>query len=338
MKFTTIWTTFFLLVQWTLAISYDKAVELAKKDGLLHINDKNYRQLFKNDNYGFIIFLTAEDNRVGCTLCHQFGPQYKAIANQYMQNLQDPNNDLTHVKDSKNDKERVIFGYADFMSSRKLFEELKLTAVPRLFYYEPGKAPQMSEFTTEFSFLSVENTDGYTRWIQQNVNGLNAKSLDVIIPPSKSMVYTTIIVGLVLITVIYQFKNPILSFIQSKTLWEFACLALIILCISGNMYNQIRNPQSYRTDKEGHITYFATGHNQQYGAETQILSIIYAAISAGLLALLQIFPNMKSSSFRIIGIGITSVTIFVLYSYMVEFYSLKAASYPFHLLPVSPHK
>lgn len=337
MSITTLWTVLLLLVQWTVAISYDEALELAKKDGLLHINDRNYRQLFKNENYGFVIFLTAEDPRVGCTLCNQFGPQYKAVANQYIQNLQDPNNELSNVKESKNDKERVIFGYADFLDSRKLFEELRLTAVPRLFYYEPGKAPQMSVFGNEFSFLAVENTDGFTRWVQQNVIGLNPKSLDIIIPQSKSMLYTTLVVGLILITVLYRFKDAILSLVRNKTLWEFACLALIILCISGQMYNQIRNPQNYKVDKDGNVAYFANGHNLQYAAETQIISIVYVLISAGLFAIIQIFPHMKSSSSKVIGLGVTSLIIFISYSYMVECYNLKSTSYPFHLYPISRH-
>jgi oligosaccharyltransferase complex subunit gamma len=320
-----------LVFSWVNALSYEAALKIASKDGLLHVTDKNYRDLMKNEDYGFILFLTAEDSRVGCTLCHQFGPQYKAIANQYVRNLQDLDDLNDHPKNSKSDKSRVIFGYSDFLDARKFFEELQLTAVPRLFYYEPGKAPQLSVFSNEFSFLAVENTDGFSRWVQQNVPGLSLKLLDVVVPQSNSMLFTVIVIGFLISIVLYSYKDTILHFIQSKALWEFLCLALTILFLSGHMYNQIRDPSTTKTDKDGNTIYFAAGHTQQYAAETQIVSIVYGILSVALIALIQFIPKMKSSFMRVlVTVGISFV-VFILYSFLLEAYRLKSTGYPFHL-------
>lgn len=332
MNMLNIWPFLLLFLQYTTALSYEEALRIAsKKDGLLYVNGKSYEKLIKNENYSFVIFLTAEDARVGCTLCHDFGPKYKAIAKQYFENLNDPQIGMYNPIDSDNDKSRVIFGFSDYMSAQTYFEKLGMTSVPKLLYYEPGKAPQLADFTNEFSFLTVENTDSYTRWLAQNIPGLDPKFLEVQIPVSKSKLYTSIAIGIASLALLFKFRSSIFKVVQQKTVWEVFSLSLIILFISGYMFNQIRNSETSRKDKEGNVVYFAKGFNMQFGAETQIISIVYTILSGCLFSLIKILPNLKKSTTKLVASVTVCFIMFIVYSYLVEVYHLKSSTYPFHL-------
>ncbi|ODQ46584.1 hypothetical protein PICMEDRAFT_52302 [Pichia membranifaciens NRRL Y-2026] len=320
MKLGSIWAGLLLAMHLACALTYENALKALGKDGLLHITDKNYKQLVKNEDFALVVFLTAEDSRVGCTLCHQFAPQYKTTAYQYVEHLKN------------DDKARVIFAFSDFLESKDYFQMLGLTAVPRLFYYEPGKGPQMSKFSSEFSFVTAENTDGFQRWVSSAVPRMDLKSLQIETPASKSILFTLAVFVLVLASVGYKFKNHILDVVQSRRVWEFLSFGLIVLFISGYMYNQIRSPETYKKDKDGNIVYFATGHNTQYAAETQVVSLVYGLVTICLGLLLKFLPSVKDVKKRFIGVITISVIVFFLYSYLVEIYALKSPGYPLRLL------
>lgn len=319
------------LVTSILAITYDEALKLASKDGLLHITEKNYKQVIKNENFALIVFLTSEDSRVGCTLCTEFGPKYKAIAKQYMQNLKDELSGMYNPIDSAEDKERVIFAISDYLEARSYFERMQVTAVPKLLYYEPGNGPQLSEFNNEFSFLSVENTDSYTRWITGLVPGLELKYLDAQPPAPKSAFIISILGFLTVLFGLFKYRKIAINFLQNKNVWQFASLTLIILFISGYMYNQIRNPDFYKIDNQGKVHYVAVGHNLQYGSETQALTVIYGLISAVLILLIRMVPTINKPTIKLLTSVACCIGSILLYSYIIEIYRIKSGSYPFHL-------
>lgn len=317
-----------------IAITYDEALKLSSKDGLLHITEKNYQQVIKNENFALIVFLTAEDARVGCTLCSEFGPKYKAIARQYMENLKNPESKMYNPIDDPNDNSRVIFAFSDFLNAKTYFEILKLTAVPRLYYYEPGKGPKLDTFSTEFSFLAVENTDGYTRWVCQLVPGLEMNFLDAPTLAPKSMMVTSIIVFITVLAAIFKFRKAVVKIVQNKNVWQFASLVLIILFISGHMYNQIRNPDLYKTDKQGKIHYVAVGHNLQFRSETQAVTFLYGLLSAVLVLLIRLIPTINKPLTKLITSVACCVATLLLYSFIIEIYRIKSPTYPFHFWKV----
>lgn len=331
MKVSSILSTLFAFIQLAFALTYEEALEQIGKDGLLHINDKNFQKIVKNENYAFVVFLTADDPRVGCTLCHEFGPQYKAVAYKYMNSLRSDDKELHNPINDSNDKARFIFAHADFSNSRKYFETLGLQAVPRLFYYEPGKGPQLSSYTDEYSFLTNENLDGFQTWISQNVPGLKISNLKVDPPAQKPMFFISLVFIFLIAIVAYNFRSYISSIAQNKYVWIVLSFILIILFISGHMYNEIRHTSSYRRDKDGNILYFSPGHSSQFGAETQILSIVYGALTISLGLLLSYFPTLKDSKMRAFAVLLACTVVSVLYAYIIEAYHIKSPSYPLYL-------
>lgn len=335
MKVSAIWMALLMLVQLSWAITYEKALESTEKDGLLHLTDKNYKKMLKNDDFSLVIFFTADDPRVGCNLCQQFSPEYKSMVYQYSQNLKNSDPNTYNPIDDEDDKSRVIFAYADFMSARTYFELMQMRSVPRLFYYEPGKGPRMTAFNDEYVFLSTENLVGCQRWIAQNVPKLTVSSLQFTPEPAKSMFFTSLVLLGLVAFVAYKFRSHVATVIKNKTLWLAFCFGLIILFISGHMYNEIRHTESYKKDKNGVIMYFATGHNTQYGAETQIMSIVYGLLTFSVTAILKFLPTMTDAKKRALGSVVACVAIFFVYSYMIEAYRIKSPNYPLHLFRFS---
>jgi hypothetical protein len=64
----------------------------------------------------------------------------------------------------------------------------------------------------------------------------------------------------------------VLPVIQSRTVWAAITLICILLFTSGHMFNQIRNVPYVAGDGRGGISYFASGFQNQYGLETQIVA------------------------------------------------------------------
>ncbi|KAG0681644.1 oligosaccharyl transferase subunit ost3/OST6 [Pichia californica] len=334
MKISAIWSAILLFVQLSCAITYEKVLQNVGKDGLLHINDKNFLKSLKNDDYSLIIFITAEDPRVGCTICHEFGPQYKAMAYQYMNNLRSEDPDTYNPISDSNDKARVIFAYSDFSDSRKYFEQLGLASVPRLFYYEPGKGPQLATFSDEYSFLVSENIENFQNWVAQNVPKLLAKNLKIAPPDQKPLFLLSIVLIVMTAIVLYNFRENVAKIAQNRYVWQILCFVLIILFISGHMYNEIRHTDSYKKDREGNIIYISPGHQNQFGAETQILTVVYGAITIALGLLLSYFPTVKDAKLKVVGTVISCIVVSILYTYIVEMYHIKSPGYPLHLFNV----
>ena len=64
----------------------------------------------------------------------------------------------------------------------------------------------------------------------------------------------------------------VLPVIQSRTVWAAVTLISILLFTSGHMFNHIRNVPYVAGDGRGGISYFASGFQNQYGLETQIVA------------------------------------------------------------------
>lgn len=74
------------------------------------------------------------------------------------------------------------------------------------------------------------------------------------------------------LTASYAAWPYVLPVIQNRTVWAGITLISILLFTSGHMFNQIRNVPYVAGDGRGGISYFASGFQNQYGLETQIVA------------------------------------------------------------------
>jgi oligosaccharyltransferase complex subunit gamma len=71
--------------------------------------------------------------------------------------------------------------------------------------------------------------------------------------------------------VAWPYLSPIL---QSRNLWAAISLMVILLFISGHMFNHIRKVPYVTGDGRGGINYIVPGFQQQLGLETQIVAAL----------------------------------------------------------------
>jgi oligosaccharyltransferase complex subunit gamma len=73
-------------------------------------------------------------------------------------------------------------------------------------------------------------------------------------------------------TVLYVAWPYVLPVIQNRNIWAAISLISILLFTSGHMFNHIRKVPYVAGDGRGGISYFASGFQNQFGMETQLVA------------------------------------------------------------------
>lgn len=98
----------------------------------------------------------------------------------------------------------------------------------------------------------------------------------------KLVTVTTAILGVItFFTVAAPYVMPVL---QNRNLWAAFSLIAVLLFTSGHMFNHIRKVPYVAGDGKGGISYFASGFQNQFGLETQIIAAMCEYPSLDMLA------------------------------------------------------
>lgn len=73
-------------------------------------------------------------------------------------------------------------------------------------------------------------------------------------------------------TVLFVAWPYVLPVIQNRNIWAAISLISILLFTSGHMFNHIRKVPYVAGDGRGGISYFASGFQNQFGMETQLVA------------------------------------------------------------------
>jgi oligosaccharyltransferase complex subunit gamma len=120
---------------------------------------------------------------------------------------------------------------------------------------------------------------------------------------------------------------------QSRNLWAAISLMVILLFISGHMFNHIRKVPYVTGDGRGGINYIVPGFQQQLGLETQIVAALYGVLSFCVITLAIKVPRIadaKTQQVAVIGFG---GLLFLVYSFLLSVFRVKNGGYPFSLPP-----
>lgn len=144
----------------------------------------------------------------------------------------------------------------------------------------------------------------------------------------------------------------VMPIIQNRKLWAAASLIAILLFISGQMFNQIRQMPYVAGNGRGGISYFARGFSSQFGLETQIIAALcefhldssISSVAAnsdgpdGSLAFSTItlalkVPRIQDPKVQQFAVLVCGATLFALYSFLLSVFRMKNGAYPFYLPP-----
>lgn len=145
-------------------------------------------------------------------------------------------------------------------------------------------------------------------------------------------------------------------FTGSKIIWEILTLGTVIVMCSGYMWNQIRGAPYSGVGAGGKIEYFAGGFQNQFVAETQIVSCICesrsmtfihnaipaptdtayfplpdALLAFSVVALIIFVPNQQDPVRQRAGVYVWSAVFLGTFSLLFAIFRTKNPAYPFRL-------
>jgi oligosaccharyltransferase complex subunit gamma len=288
----------------------------------IKLGDSTYRELTSAPrDYTVAVLLTAMDARFGCQLCREFQPEWDLLSRSW-------------ISGDKAGESRLVFGTLDFADGRDVFMSLGLQTAPVLFLFPPtaGAHAAASAEPIRYDFTNgAQTAEQVHSWVARHL-------ADRPHPPIKRPInwmrwISTFVILSGGLTASYVAWPYVLPVIQSRTVWAAITLISILLFTSGHMFNQIRNVPYVAGDGKGGVSYFASGFQNQYGLETQIVAAIYGILALSGISLAIKVPRMTDPKAQGIAIIAWGSILFLVYSFLLSVFRGKNAGYPFSLPP-----
>ncbi|KAL1921553.1 uncharacterized protein VTP21DRAFT_11269 [Calcarisporiella thermophila] len=294
-----------------------KLQSLQRDGGVVPLNSALFDEFTATPRtYGFVVLLTALGREFNCIPCRKFDPEYHLVASSWKK------------KNEKNEERALFFGKLDFKDGQEIYARLKLTTAPNILYYPPTSGP-----------YARSNPDP----VRYDLNkGFEAESLAEFLAPlvgtevpvKRPLNYTLIAsVAFLFAGVLASFKimyPKVMKVVQSRNTWMFATLVTVFMMCSGHMWNQIRKPP-YVAGNRGKIQYIASGYQNQYGIESQIIAVLYAGCALSVVVLTVAAPKIADGAKQRIVVYAAMGTFIFLFSLINSLFRTKQPSYPIRL-------
>ncbi|KAL6921668.1 hypothetical protein ACHAPO_007035 [Fusarium lateritium] len=288
----------------------------------LKLKDSTYKSLTSTPrDYSVAVLLTAADARFSCQLCREFQPEWELLGKSWN-------------KGDKAAESRLVFGTLDFVDGRDTFMSLGLSTAPVLLLFHPTVGPHASakKEPDRYDFnTGPASAERVQSWLARSLPDRPHPSVKRPINYTGWIVSITAIIGvLTAVMVAWPYLAPIF---QSRNLWAAISLMVILLFISGHMFNHIRKVPYVTGDGRGGINYIVPGFQQQLGLETQIVAALYGVLSFCVITLTIKVPRIadaKTQQVAVIGFG---GLLFLVYSFLLSVFRVKNGGYPFSLPP-----
>ncbi|CAD6888197.1 unnamed protein product [Tilletia controversa] len=280
---------------------------------VLELNTESYGVLLSHPrNYSVHVLLTTTDPAIPCQPCKIFQPEYEAAAKAFAKS------DARHSH---------IFAKLEFVNGRDVYTRLRLQHAPVLHFHAPtgsdGRGPEAAVY--DFQRAGFEAPD-----LTESL----ARALGIPNPYRKPLPWVLIIsstVGVIAVgSAASVFAPMVLSLLGHRMLWVFISLATIITMNSGLMWVQIRQAP-YMVPTQNGVRMIADGFSNQYGAESHILSGLYALLAVSIVALTIYVPAQTDATRQRAGVYIWSAIFLGTFSLLISVFRIKNPGYPFRL-------
>lgn len=289
----------------------------------IKLDDVSYKKLVAGAprDYSSAVLLTAMDARYACQLCREFQPEYDLLARSW-------------TKGDKAGESRMVFSVLDFNDGRETFMSLGLQTAPVLLFFPPTSGPHAaaSGEPIRYDFTSGPGpAELVHNWISRQLPGRPHPEVKRPINWFAWAIGTTAVLGVV--TFVYVASPWIVPIIQNRNLWAAGSLIGILLFCSGQMFNVIRKAPYVAGDGKGGISYFASGFQNQFGMETQLVAGMYGVLSFAAISLAIKVPRITDPKVQQVATLIWGAVIFLMYSFLLSVFRMKNGGYPFALPP-----
>ncbi|SCV05482.1 LANO_0H08460g1_1 [Lachancea nothofagi CBS 11611] len=316
------------------------AKEASKNKGTIKLTNGNFERVLggKKDAY-MVVLLTSTNPQIGCTLCAELEPEFSTLADSWYQDHRDGL--------SADGEKALFFAKADFepKKNNEVFVHFKVNNVPRLLFLSPDQ-----DFHS-FNQINLPGESGLTRIVAvlntlKDATGIS--DFQVHQPINWGSIAITAVSTAVVTLFIKKYKPIAVKLATSRAIWGVGTVFVIVLWNAGYMFNSIRGSQFAGMSQDGGaVVYFMEGQQQnQFGIETQIISVIYGILASCTVGLIAFVPYAKQfyskdkagrpspSKASLIELVLTLsflVTLYVIYSALTAVFGLKSSGYPFRL-------
>lgn len=342
LRFCSLLTFLHLFLAITTAISNEKLTSrMISDNGIITLTNSNYKRILSTHRDSYIVlFFTATNPGIGCSMCHEFGSDYETITKSWL-------HDHPQGISTENDSCGIFFAIVDFQPSKtnEIFAHYKINNVPRLFILPPGND------MNNYELLNLPQESGMVRirTIINDIKRVTGFSNFVLHEPIKvgSILVTALGTGII-VFLVRKYTDMVVSVLKFKPLWGIGSVCFILTLISGSMFNKIRGSQYAGMSSDGsHVVYFMERQQQnQFSIETQIVACMYGVLSIALIGLIQLVPKIgeyydacrkgtKSSLAKLFVAFLLNSIIYIFYCGLTAIFKLKSPDYPFKLFKSS---
>lgn len=309
------------LVAWAAYSNAEMRQLLAAKasSGVFELTEANYENyLYGARDYDVVVLMSADSPQINCLLCRETEPKFKIVADSWNR----------AYPDGLPEKRDIYFFKADFAHNKKLFQQMQLESIPKIFHYPPQ--PQGADPTawiknnSQYQFLQGEHDVMIRQWIMS----ITGTPFDIYVPTDYSRVMMNACITFAIVMFLKRFRGTIGTLVLSPFVWGALSLVAILLFVAGYMFNQIRNTP-YLKETGDLIEYIAPGPQMQYGLETQLLSTLYGLLSLLVVVLVNKVGPMRNAKVQLFAAALTTALLYLLYSLLLAVFSQKHRGYPY---------
>jgi oligosaccharyltransferase complex subunit gamma len=281
---------------------------------LMRLNGDKWRTYVKSQpkNYSTIVMLTALAPGRGCSICKQAYEEFEIVANSYRYAY-------LHQKS-------LYFMLVDFDEAGDVFQSLNLNTAPVLMHF-PAKGARKKSDTLDIQRVGF-SADAVSKFVQERTEVF----IRVLRPPNYAAPAVVLLLAMLIGGLLYMRRNN-LDFLYNKTSWGLICLLIIFAFMSGQMWNHIRGPPFIHTNPNTRETTLISNSSQmQFVAETYIVALLYAAVTAGFILMNDAADGKGDPGKRRIMafVGLGMVAIF--FSLLLSLFRSKHQGYPYSFI------
>jgi len=285
-----------------------------KRSAVLRFNGDKFRQYVRSAprNYSIVLLLTALSPQRQCAICRQAHDEFDIVASSYR---------YEHFYSKK-----IFFAEVDFDEGSDVFSSLGLNSAPVIMHF-PAKGKQKKTDTMDISRLGF-HAEAIGRWVQERTD----VQIRILRPPNYAGPLAILLLAMLIGGLLYMRRNN-LDFLYNRTSWGIAALCVILAFLSGQMWNQIRGPPfMHRNPQTGATGFIHSSSQFQFTVETYIVFLLYAAVSAGFIVMLEAAEGKGDPGRRRIMACAGLATVVIFFSLLLSVFRSKYSGYPYSFL------
>ncbi|EPY50893.1 oligosaccharyltransferase gamma subunit [Schizosaccharomyces cryophilus OY26] len=282
----------------------------ADDNGIINIAGRLFQRIVtgKQDHTTVALF-SVDAGTMNCEICRLIEPEFKALAYSYK---------LQHGLDSG-----IRFVYADFGKNRNLFEQFAIESVPNFWIFKPNTIVPISGDLS--SGVSAEK-------LAALVERETGKGAPIVYRQDPAKKYATLASSILCGAALFFTRKTLLKIFTSRKVWAALSIISVITLSSGFMFTRIRFTPYSQRGANGENLWLAGSQQYQFGAEVQVVSLIYTALTISTIFLAVIAPKVEGAKRQTLFVFFWLIVLWLGYSFLVDVFQRKLQMYPFKLL------